>query len=71
MANRIAVRADTIATITNTSANNANRIADFIFRLFARPSGSKEIRVTNFFQQNYSPRPFGNRALHPLDKSGP
>src|ERR1700723_2789260 len=30
MANRIAVSADTIATITSTSASNANRIADFI-----------------------------------------
>jgi hypothetical protein len=46
MANRIAVNADTIATITNTSASSANRIADFILRPFVvrppRTNASRE-----------------------------
>jgi hypothetical protein len=42
MANRIAVRADTIATITSTSASSANRKADFIEGT-RRPSLDKKI----------------------------
>src|SRR5271169_4424589 len=42
MANRIAISADTMATITSTSASIANRIADFMLRGSA-PAPSAEL----------------------------